>query len=134
MRILNIKETCGISGDNKTIQLSVNNENGENLQGTISIDNIDKIIFKPLGKLETPKKIEIPKYYVYNPAEQKPKVLYNSFEEAERNARLVANKYKDCIVYVLQVIEQIARTSIVRDKTLNLVTGETNELLDEVPF
>lgn len=141
MRILNIKETYGFAGDNKTIHLTVNDENGKDLQGTITIDNIDKVEFKPISypneniTPDTNSANNIsPKYYVYNPAEQKPKVLYNTFEEAERNARLVANKYKDCTVYVLQVVEQITRTSIVKDETLNYMTGKTDELLDKIPF
>lgn len=127
-RILEIKECLDAIG-NKAAILTVVDESGESLQGTINIDKLDEIKFIPL---ETPEKenckpdniIDIPKYYVYNPAEQKPKVLYDTYEEAYRNAELVANKYDDCKVFVLEIVAQIERIPIVKTIETNYKTGE----------
>jgi len=132
MRILQIREYK--KGDDpyqqRNLALSVKNENGEDLQGTIHISNLDNIEF--IGGIPAQYNGG---YFVFNPAESKPKKIYDTYEEAYRDAREVAARYTEAKVYVLQIVTEIKRESYVKTVTTDK-EGNISETFDndKVPF
>lgn len=61
------------------------------------------------------RKQENKEYYVYNPAENKPKKIYTNYEEALRDAKDIASKYSNCKIHVLEIVSTITRTSITKE-------------------
>ena len=74
-------------------------------------------------------------YYVYNPAESKPKRIYETYEEAYRDARQVAGYYDKATVYVLQILTEIKREKFVKTSIIE-PNGSISESYDndEIPF
>ena len=136
-RILKVKENLSNFDKTKTINLCVVNEYGEDLQGKIIVDKIDKVEYE---SLVAPKECEdIPEYaqlyFVYNPAhEGKPQKKYTSYEEAKKDAESIASKYDQCNVYVLQIIAEIEKKKFVHKtvKECGKVTEKNN--WESIPF
>ena len=74
-------------------------------------------------------------YFVFNPAESKPKKIYETYEEAYRDAREIAGKYTEAKVYVLQIVSEIKRESYIKTITTDK-EGNISETFDndKVPF
>lgn len=118
-RILKVQESLSNFDNSKTINLYVVNENGEDLQGRITIEKIDKVEFEPI---ETPCKCDCceetrtPQYFVYNPMhEGKPQKIYSTYEAALHDAKDIANRYDEIDVYVLEIKTKIHKEFFVRE-------------------
>lgn len=130
-RILKITEKINIENAKQGIKLTVEDEYGNDLQGSIYIDDINKIEI-PQGL----RKQENKEYYVYNPAENKPKKIYTNYEEALSDAMDVASKYSNCKIHVLEIVSTVTRTSETKEvvtKHGNIVNERTIEN-EEIPF
>lgn len=129
-RILNIKSKLNAKNFEKDIELTITNEYGDDLQGTIHIDKIDEIVLKHDRINYSDNK----KYYVYNPAESKPKKIYNTYEEALEDAKSVASKYDRCNIYVLEIVTEIQKTAEVREVINEFGQVTSDRYLEQIPF
>ena len=131
MRILKIEKYTKPDSFKKNCRFGVFDENGQDLQGIINVDDLDEI--KCTGFPETNKYNG--GYFVYNPAESKPKKIYETYEEAYKNARELAARYDDVTFYVLQIITQIKREKFIKTNTVDR-EGHFSETIDndQVPF
>lgn len=136
-RILKIKKGIEIKKDintksfEKDLKLTIENEYGSEYQGTFYLKDIDEIeIQQGLIKQENKE------YYVYNPAENKPKKIYTNFEEALRDAKHIASKYSSCKIHVLEIVSTVTRTSETREVTMThgVITDERTFENEEIPF
>lgn len=130
-KILKITEKINIENAKRGIKLTVEDEYGNDLQSSIYIDDINKIeIPQGLSKRENKK------YYVYNPAENKPKKIYTNYEEALKDAKNIASKYSNCKIHVLEIVSTVTRTSETKEVVTehgNVVNERTIEN-EEIPF
>ena len=129
-RILNIKSKLNAENFEKDIELTITNEYGDDLQGTIHIDKIDEIVLKH----DRINYSENKKYYVYNPAESKPKKIYNTYAEALEDAKSVASKYDRCNIYVLEIVTEIQKTAEVREVINEFGKVTSDRYLEQIPF
>lgn len=74
------------------------------------------------------------KYYVYNPAESKPKKIYNTYAEAIEDAKSVASKYDRCKIYVLEIVSEIEKTAQIREVINEFGKQTSDRILEEIPF
>lgn len=75
-----------------------------------------------------------PQFLVYNPDKDKPQKIYNSYEEALNDAENVANKYDECVVYVLEIKATINKKLVVDyTREENGIIRETTQY-DKIPF
>lgn len=74
------------------------------------------------------------RYFVYNPAKDKPVYIHNNYADAMTEAERIANKEDECTVYVLQVVGEIDKKLKVHEtKTYN--NGNKEEMVYErIPF
>lgn len=110
-------------------------ENGVQIAPTENYEHLDSIINKTVkGTTEQIKNThhQADKYFVYNPAEDKPKHIYNSYNEAFCDAEKIAKKYKDCEIFVLKIVSEIKRTSFVETRTLD--NNGTETVTMDIPF
>lgn len=130
-KILKITEKINIENAKQGIKLTVEDEYGNDLQSSIYIDDINKIeIPQGLSKRENKE------YYVYNPAENKPKKIYTNYEEALKDAKNIASKYSNCKIHVLEIVSTVTRTSETKEVVTehgNVVNERTIEN-EELPF
>lgn len=130
-KILKITEKINIENAKQGIKLTVEDEYGNDLQSSIYIDDINKIeIPQGLSKRENKE------YYVYNPAENKPKKIYTNYEEALKDAKNIASKYSNCKIHVLEIVSTVTRTSETKEVVTehgNVVNERTIEN-EEIPF
>ena len=137
MRILKIDKYKKPDSFKLNCRFGVVDEDGKNLQGVINVEELDEIIL-PMQKIEE-RKTQAPQYnggyFVYNPAESKPKKIYETYEEAYKNARELAARYDDVTFYVLQIITQIKREKFIKTNTVDR-EGHLSETFDndQVPF
>lgn len=130
-RILKITEKINIENAKQGIKLTIEDEHENDLQGSIYIDDINRI--------EIPQRLrkqENKEYYVYNPAENKPKKIYTNYEEALVDAKDVASKYSNCKIHVLEIVSTVTRTSETKEVVTehgNVVNERTIEN-EEIPF
>jgi hypothetical protein len=131
MRILKIEKYIKPDYFGENCRFGVFDENGQDLQGIINVENLDEI--KCTGFPETNKYNG--GYFVYNPAESKPKKIYETYEEAYKDARELAARYDDVTFYVLQIITQIKREKFIKTNTVDR-EGHFSETFDndQVPF
>lgn len=130
-RILKIKEKINLEKGKNGIELTVEDEYENNIQGSIYIDDINEIEI-PQGL----RKQENKEYYVYNPAENKPKKIYTNFEEALRDAKHIASKYSNCKIHVLEIVSTVTRTSETKEVVTEHgnVVNERTIKNEEIPF
>jgi len=77
----------------------------------------------------------IGKFYVFNPAMDKPKKIYDTYEEAYKDAQDIAYKYDSINVYVLEIVTEIERTELVKTEIHNTAEGKILEQIDgKIPF
>lgn len=125
--------------DVNTLQRSVKValfENGVQIAPTENYENLNSIINKTVrGTTEDIKNTHhhTDKYFVYNPAQDKPKHIYNSYNEAFCDAEKIAKQYNNCKIYVLKVESEITRTPYVETRTLDNNGTETVDKSD-IPF
>ena len=75
------------------------------------------------------------KFYVFNPLMNKPQKIYDTYEEAYRDAQDIAYKYDRVNVYVLEIVAEIKRTELVKTEIFNTAEGKILEDIDEkIPF
>ena len=129
-RILRIQSKLNPDRFEKDVDLSITNEYGDDLQGKIHIDKIDEIIVSH-DKINYS---EDKKYYVYNPAESKPKKIYNTYAEALEDAKSVASKYDRCNIYVLEIVTEIQKTAEVREVINEFGKVTSDRSLEQIPF
>ena len=110
-RILRINARLNENNFAKDVVLTVIDENNNDLQGHICVEKIDEIEVSNYAIREQENK----KYYVYNPAESKPKKIYNTYKEALEDAKSVASKYDRCNIYVLEIVSEIQKTAEIRE-------------------
>lgn len=110
-RILRINARLNENYFAKDVVLTVVDENNNDLQGHICVEKIDEIEVSNYAIREQENK----KYYVYNPAESKPKKIYNTYKEALEDAKSVASKYDRCNIYVLEIVSEIQKTAEIRE-------------------
>lgn len=110
-RILRINARLNENNFAKDVVLTVVDENNNDLQGHICVEKIDEIEVSNYAIREQENK----KYYVYNPAESKPKKIYNTYKEALEDAKSVASKYDRCNIYVLEIVSEIQKTAEIRE-------------------
>ena len=136
-RILKVQEYKINEERDRAVRLFVTDENGNSLQGTINIEQLDdiKIQLWPQECENCVKETEAPRYFVYNPMhEGKPQKIYNSYEEAKNDAKDIAGKYDRCNIYVLQIVAEIEKKNLVHE-----TIKERGEVIEEsswesVPF
>ena len=136
-RILKVQEYKINEERDRAVRLFVTDENGNSLQGTINIEQLDdiKIELWPQECENCVKETEAPRYFVYNPMhEGKPQKIYNSYEEAKNDAKDIAGKYDRCNIYVLQIVAEIEKKNLVHE-----TIKERGEVIEEsswesVPF
>lgn len=122
-RILKIEEHLSNFDNSKTINLCVVNENGEDLQGRITVEKIDKVEFEPI---ET----RTPQYFVYNPMhEGKPQKIYSTYEAALHDAKDIANRYDEVDVYVLEI-----KTKIHKEFFIHESVTENGKIIDKKEY
>ena len=110
-RILRINARLNENNFAKDVVLTVVDEYNNDLQGHICVEKIDEIEVSNYAIREQENK----KYYVYNPAESKPKKIYNTYKEALEDAKSVASKYDRCNIYVLEIVSEIQKTAEIRE-------------------
>lgn len=110
-RILRINARLNENNFAKDVVLTVVDENNNDLQGHICVEKIDEIEVSNYAIREQENK----KYYVYNPAESKPKKIYNTYKEALEDAKSVASRYDRCNIYVLEIVSEIQKTAEIRE-------------------
>ena len=136
-RILNIQEYTTQDFD-RAVRLSVLDENGHNLQGIITVEQIDDIkldLFEQNKCCVNEETKAAPRYFVYNPMhEGKPQKIYDDYNKALYDAKDVAKKYSSCNVYVLEIKAEIKRTRIVHETITenDNLTGECS--FEDIPF
>lgn len=136
MRILKIDGYRNPDNFKIGCRFGVIDENGKNLQGVINVEELDEVILPPKYDDFSEKKQQYNGgYFVYNPAESKPKKIYETYEEAYKNARELAARYDDVTFYVLQIITQIKREKFIKTNTVDR-EGHFSETFDndQVPF
>lgn len=129
-RILKIITRLNQNNFEKDVDLTVVDENGNDLQGRIHIDKIDDIELSNYAIREQENK----KYYVYNPVESKPKKIYNTYAEALEDAKSVASKYDRCNIYVLEIVSEIQKTAEIREIVNEFGQVTSDRYLDWIPF
>ena len=129
-RILKIITRLNQNNFEKDVDLTVVDENGNDLQGRIHIDKIDDIKLSNYAIREQENK----KYYVYNPAESKPKKIYNTYAEALEDAKSVARRYDRCNIYVLEIVSEIQKTAEIREIVNEFGQVTSDRYLDWIPF
>lgn len=138
-RILKIQERKSISGK-FTVLLTVHNEAGESLQGTIIVDDINELELDLLEQktscdCQDEETKPVPRYFVYNPAhEGKPQKIYNDYTQALNDAKDIAKRYNRCNIYVLEIKAEVERTNFIRETITEnkKLTGECN--FENIPF
>ena len=136
MRILKIEKYTKPDSFKKNCRFGVFDEKGKDLQGVINVEELDEVILPPkYDDFSEKKKQYNGGYFVYNPAESKPKKIYETYEEAYKNARELAARYDDVTFYVLQIITQIKREKFIKTNTVDR-EGHFSETIDndQVPF
>lgn len=120
-----------INSLNRNVKLTVVDEFGNEAQGYIHLENIDEIEL-PQGLRKQGNK----EYYVYNPAENKPRKIYTNYEEALRDAKDVASKYSNCKIHVLEIVSTVTRTSTTKEVTTEYGNVVTEKIIEneEIPF
>ena len=74
------------------------------------------------------------RYYVFNPAENKPTYIHQSYEDAMQEAIRISNKFDEGIVYVLEIVGEINKSLLVQEKRINR-DGQTEvQTYDKIPF
>lgn len=77
----------------------------------------------------------IGKFYVFNPAMDKPRKIYDTYEEAYKDAKEIAYKYDSIDIYVLEIVTVINRTELVKTEIHNTAAGKVLEEIDpKIPF
>lgn len=74
------------------------------------------------------------RYFVYNPAESKPKVMHSTYELAMQEAERIANKFDECTIYILEIVGQIDKTLLVKETKTNRDGQEEVKTYDKIPF
>ena len=129
-RILRINARLNENNFAKDVVLTVVDENNNDLQGHICVEKIDEIEVSNYAIREQENK----KYYVYNPAESKPKKIYNTYKEALEDAKSVASKYDRCNIYVLEIVTEIQKTAEVREVINEFGKVTSDRYLEQIPF
>ena len=129
-RILRINARLNENNFAKDVVLTVVDENNNDLQGHICVEKIDEIEVSNYAIREQENK----KYYVYNPAESKPKKIYNTYKEALEDAKSVASKYDRCNIYVLEIVSEIQKTAEIREIVNEFGQVTSDRYLDWIPF
>lgn len=129
-RILRINARLNENNFAKDVVLTVVDENNNDLQGHICVEKIDEIEVSNYVIREQENK----KYYVYNPAESKPKKIYNTYKEALEDAKSVASKYDRCKIYVLEIVSEIEKTAQIREVINEFGKQTSDRILEEIPF
>lgn len=129
-RILRINARLNENNFAKDVVLTVIDENNNDLQGHICVEKIDEIEVSNYAIREQENK----KYYVYNPAESKPKKIYNTYKEALEDAKSVASKYDRCNIYVLEIVSEIQKTAEIREIVNEFGQVTSDRYLDWIPF
>lgn len=74
------------------------------------------------------------RYYVYNPAENKPVFIHQTYEAAMQEAIRISNKFDEGTVYVLEIVGEINKSLLVQEKRINR-DGQTEvQTYDKIPF
>ena len=129
-RILRINARLNENNFAKDVVLTVVDEYNNDLQGHICVEKIDEIEVSNYAIREQENK----KYYVYNPAESKPKKIYNTYKEALEDAKSVASKYDRCNIYVLEIVSEIQKTAEIREIVNEFGQVTSDRYLDWIPF
>ena len=129
-RILRINARLNENNFAKDVVLTVVDENNNDLQGHICVEKSDEIEVSNYAIREQENK----KYYVYNPAESKPKKIYNTYKEALEDAKSVASKYDRCNIYVLEIVSEIQKTAEIREIVNEFGQVTSDRYLDWIPF
>ena len=74
------------------------------------------------------------RYFVYNPAESKPKVIHNTYESAMQEAERIANKFDEGTIYILEIVGQIDKTLLVKETKTNRDGQEEVKTYGRIPF
>ncbi len=126
-RVLKITEIFKPDSKLKDIRLNVVNERGQDLQGTITVNDIDKVEHKMQGHSS-----EL--FFVYNPAKEKPTFIHTSYEDAEKEAERISQQFDDGIVYVLQIVGKIEKSILIKEKRTDRNGKEEEQIYPPIPF
>lgn len=74
------------------------------------------------------------RYFVYNPAESKPKVMHSTYELAMQEAERIAKRFNEGTVYILEIVGQIDKTLLVEETKTNRDGQEEVKTYDRIPF
>lgn len=74
------------------------------------------------------------RYYVFNPAENKPTYIHQSYEEAMQEAIRISNKFDEGTVYILEIVGQIDKTLLVKETKTNRDGQEEVKTYGKIPF
>lgn len=73
-------------------------------------------------------------FYVFNPEEDKPRKIYNTYTEAYKDAVGVAGKYDEVTVYVLQAVAAVEKSLIIKEKRTEITGEVTEQQYQRIPF
>ena len=128
-RVLKITEVFKPDSKLKDIRLNVVNERGQDLQGTITVNDIDKVEHKMQEN-----KSEL--FFVYNPAKEKPTFIHTRYEDAQQEAVRISQQFDEGIVYILQIVGKIDKSILIKEIRTDRNGKEEEQIYpnDEIPF
>lgn len=74
------------------------------------------------------------RYFVYNPAKDKPQYIHQTYEEAMTEAIRISNNFDECTIYVLEIVGEIQKDLIVRETRTNRDGQKEVQTYDKIPF
>lgn len=74
------------------------------------------------------------RYYVFNPAENKPTYIHQSYEEAMQEAIRISNKFDEGTVYILEIVGEIEKTLLVQEKRVDRDGNTETQTYEKIPF